>query len=263
MITIFKSAGNHGEDSVTSGDMSYNAITVGNYNYGDHIIDIFEDASDPSASSYYSGNNLAYKPDICAPGFIWSQTIGDHYEGTSFATPFVAGVAALICSYYSHRLSPSKIKAILCASPDEKRYEIGTENYKIYGTGVIDGWNIKRIISGDNIEFYWMDSTETSRTYSIILNNPDYQCADIVLAFEKYMIDGGIECGLANLDISLYDFDEELIASSTTANNNIEILRDIPYHDEPYTLVITQVSPASYIDENENTQYVETYFSIS
>ncbi len=68
--------------------------------------------------------------DIAAPGSdIWSTTPGDNYEcwdGTSMATPVVAGAAAMYISYLGHNPGPAAVeKALLAATNKCKSKDCG------------------------------------------------------------------------------------------------------------------------------------------
>ncbi len=90
-------------DNVT--EFANNVITIGalNYKYGGKLVASF---------SNYGKSNV----DIFAPGVkIWSTIPGSEYEflqGTSMAAPNVAGVAAMLRSYYP-QFSAAQIKDII------------------------------------------------------------------------------------------------------------------------------------------------------
>ena len=96
-------------------EIADNFLTVGasNFDYGSDLVARF---------SNYGQTNV----DVFAPGTkIWSTTPNDEYEflqGTSMASPAVAGVAAMIRSLYP-KLSAAEVKDILMksglASPQE------------------------------------------------------------------------------------------------------------------------------------------------
>lgn len=92
----------------TSSEISETFLTVGalNYKYGSEMVANF---------SNYGKSNV----DVFAPGVkIWATTPLNTYEnlqGTSMASPAVAGVAAMIRSYYPG-LSAKQVKAILMDS---------------------------------------------------------------------------------------------------------------------------------------------------
>ncbi len=118
-VLIVNAAGNEGEDLDkklvypndqidNNTEIANNFITIGalNYAYGSNLVADF---------SNYGKNNV----DAFAPGVkIWSTTPNNSYEylqGTSMAAPAVAGVAALIRSYYP-ALKASQVKQILMDS---------------------------------------------------------------------------------------------------------------------------------------------------
>jgi subtilisin family serine protease len=89
-------------------EISDNFLTVGasNFDYGSNLVARF---------SNYGKTNV----DVFAPGTqIWSTTPNNEYEflqGTSMAAPAVAGVAAVIRSYYP-KLSAAQVKNIIMKS---------------------------------------------------------------------------------------------------------------------------------------------------
>jgi len=118
-VLIVNAAGNEGIDldqkavypndqTDTISEISDNFITIGalNYEYGSGLVADF---------SNYGKSNV----DVFAPGVkIWATTPSNSYEylqGTSMAAPAVAGVAALIRSYYP-KLKAPQVKKILMDS---------------------------------------------------------------------------------------------------------------------------------------------------
>lgn len=118
-VLIVNAAGNEGFDldgiqvypndqKGTGAEMGDTFITIGalNYDYGSDMIASF---------SNFGKSNV----DVFAPGVkIWSTTPLNTYEylqGTSMAAPAVAGVAAVIRSYYPN-LSAKQVKMILMNS---------------------------------------------------------------------------------------------------------------------------------------------------
>jgi subtilisin family serine protease len=118
-VLIVNAAGNDGtdidtkniypNDQVNNGsEISNNFLTVGalNYKYGEELIARF---------SNYGKINV----DVFAPGVKIYSTVPNnkyrHLQGTSMASPNVAGVAALIRSYYP-KLKAAQVKQILMTS---------------------------------------------------------------------------------------------------------------------------------------------------
>lgn len=118
-VLIVNAAGNDGFDldvvtsypndqAGTGAEMSDNFITIGalNYKYGKEMVATF---------SNYGATSV----DLFSPGVkIWATTPLDTYkylQGTSMASPNVAGVAAMIRSYYP-KLSAKQVKQVLMDS---------------------------------------------------------------------------------------------------------------------------------------------------
>jgi len=93
------------------------------------------------ASAYKDDDNLKadfsnygkYNVDVFAPGFLINSTVpGSKYEeldGTSMASPVVAGLAALIWSYYPN-LTAIQVKEIIVKSVSKVNHKIKYKNEK-------------------------------------------------------------------------------------------------------------------------------------
>ena len=119
-VLIVNAAGNEGldldtnrvypndQDPTNTSEVADNFLTVGalNYEYGSGLVANF---------SNYGKTNV----DVFAPGTkIWSTTPNNEYEylqGTSMASPAVAGIAAIIRGYYP-QLSASQVKQVIMDS---------------------------------------------------------------------------------------------------------------------------------------------------
>ena len=237
-VTIIKSAGNWKQDNngnyvhygVSSGAMAYNIITVGNFNLQTYMLD--------ESSQYYQGSVWTNKPDICAPGYIQFLDLFED-NGTSYAASIVAGVAALIISHYDSMILPCKVKSIICASCSQHRYTCDNNNFKKYGAGVIDAYYVRQILAGDQQSAHYMEYEDYEQTYQILFDTPDYSYMDIVLTFDKTFFED-IGLGVANLDLYLYDSEGDIIASSTSTKNNVEVLLNITPRSEYMILKVRQ-----------------------
>jgi cell wall-associated protease len=111
---------NDSDDKIT--EFADNLITIGalNFEYGENVVANFS-------------NFGVLNVDVFAPGVqIYATTPDDTYQylaGTSMASPNVAGVAALIRSYYP-KLSASQVKKILMDSgtPINSMVQVGGRN---------------------------------------------------------------------------------------------------------------------------------------
>lgn len=172
-VHFVKSAGNSGADKVSSPGMAYNAITVGNIDDKNNIYTLDDEIV--SSSSYNNTyNNLAFKPDLCAPGhlidipndsnFIGYNEYNMPYDmetqgtGTSFSTPHVTAVIAALCSEYPQllRTKQALMKSILMTSVatiTSHNYSTMTNSsgsvdvgFRQYGSGIVNAHNAKTIV---------------------------------------------------------------------------------------------------------------------
>ncbi len=129
-ITIVIPAGNTGpsDQTINVPGCAENALTVGASNE-----DTVESYSSRGPTDYG-----AQKPDIVAPGTLITAATNDgvsfsSFTGTSFASPHVAGVVALMLQH--HKLMPDQVKAILKDTAINLSFP---ENAQ--GAGLVDAW---------------------------------------------------------------------------------------------------------------------------
>ncbi|PIV67686.1 MAG: hypothetical protein COS08_08930, partial [Euryarchaeota archaeon CG01_land_8_20_14_3_00_38_12] len=134
-ISVVVAAGNAGPSSNTVGipACAFNVTTVG------AIDDSMNIASFSSRGPTLDGR---IKPDVCAVGVSVTSAQANTngyvtWQGTSMATPHVAGVYALLLEY-NPSLSPSQLKQIIKESAVDKG-DAGPDN--TYGWGVVDSMN--------------------------------------------------------------------------------------------------------------------------
>lgn len=250
LITIVKSAGNVGANGINSGGMAYNIITVGNYHIGTY--------TQSESSSYYNGNTLCSKPDLSAPGYMSFSTTGHYDSGTSYATPLVAGVVALLMSTGNgFRDNPQRVKAVLSAGVEEdtfRYYRPHEANYKIYGAGILDAGNVSSIAWDDNYIDGVMYPSADQHTYTINLTAGEQ--VRIVLAFEKYY---NPSYNLANLDLEICNAaGTSVYSSSCTTNNNVEIIDFYASVGGTYTIKVLNTDPAT-----AGSSEAPTYYSLA
>lgn len=138
-ITVVAAAGNAGPTTYTVGSpaAAKDAITVGSFAAVDEL-----GFRVVSSSSRGPTNDNRIKPDVTAPGHnITSVKSGSGnsyvtYSGTSMASPFVAGVAALMLDA-NYALTPAAIKSKITSTAQDWG-PVGADNE--YGYGRLQGY---------------------------------------------------------------------------------------------------------------------------
>jgi hypothetical protein len=133
---VIWSAGNEGANGVTSpgsrADSPVNAFSVGSVDAND------QPAADTGLGPSACGGPFATKPEVVAPGVdIMTRTLFNQFttvSGTSFSTPMVGGVLALMRSK-NPTITPEAAKAILL----ETARDLGTPgDDNTFGNGLVD-----------------------------------------------------------------------------------------------------------------------------
>jgi hypothetical protein len=139
-------AGNNGPNSRTidAPGVAKNALTVGMVqDYGDESLGVT-----PGDISYRSSRGPTgdgrMKPNLVAPGQNITAPWADAHSGyktdfgTSFAAPFVTGLAATLMEHYPFELDPAMLRAHLMATAIAHDDVTGRSND--YGLGRVSGW---------------------------------------------------------------------------------------------------------------------------
>lgn len=256
-VHFVKASGNDGSLGVTSGGMAYNAITVGNIN--DNNTNLLTDDLLSNSSSYSTSSSYAYKPDLCAPGTdidtsVISSSINER-SGTSFAAPHVAATIALLCQQKpALKTQQDVVKAILTASVNPNsphKYLTAQSGYRQYGAGLLDSYRACWITANTRYYSSSMTSSQTSKTFNMNVTSSD-TLMRVSLAFLQYNkfsssthTSSPTVNATPNLNLYIYSPSGKLVASSTTANNNVEIAEFVPTEYGTYSIKVTNASSSS------------------
>ncbi|MBQ9544175.1 MAG: S8 family serine peptidase [Clostridia bacterium] len=263
--------GNYGSEGVQSGALAYNVISVGNIdrngnnNYNGYLV---SQSSSYNVGYYNSGSGIPDKPDISAPGVELSITVGNTTHtgntGTSFSTPQIAGVVALLCEQRTGlKTRQDAVKAILAASINFSCDLYGVtgqlyaqpnaqltlqQQYHSVGAGLLDAYGACWVTKNWRYQASSISSS-SYKTYTFNVSSSDTRIR-VALSFLKYVKFGDdachtgtnpTECSLNNLDLKVYLPNGTEIAHSTTTYNNLEIV-DFPVNTAgTYTIKIERV----------------------
>ena len=253
-------SGNSGSNGVWSPGMAYNIIAVGNTDYeAPYVIE--------TSSSYNNGTGntlLAYKPDIVAPG---TYDYGAS-TGTSYSTPLVTGVIALMCEMRpALKTQQHIVKAILAATTSKtiRKYVTSDVEFINYGAGMLDARSALYAI-------YMFDfSTSTgaltyvgeSKTYTMNVTSSD-TLMRVALAYanrieysdgDSHLDENLLNGYIGKLDLEVFDPNGNLVAAcyseNLSRNANLKIVEFNPngvYGN--YTIKVTVVQRAVYSNNN-------------
>lgn len=234
-LTVVIAAGNESWGGVSSVGYAYNAITVGNVN-DKNTVSVSDDSLSTSSSYNNSLNvTLASKPDMVAPGTSIVTSKGTS-SGTSLSAPHVTGAIALMQQQdplivYSH----AAVKAILTAGINKSAKNYVPSNrvvstsssspassYIQYGAGTLNCVNNADIVGNVDYDFGLISGSTTQSDSTIYLTSGQKLRYSLAVFLNK--TNTSTSHSLADLDLYVYSPSGSLVASSTTHNNNVEIV---------------------------------------
>ena len=262
-VTFVISAGNEGSNGITSGGMAYNVITVGNVD-DNNTTNLNDDILRYTSSYYSASTNLAYKPDISAPGTDITTSASSYgFTGTSASAPHVAGTVALMMEVNPYlKIFPEVIKAILTAAVNPNsshRYCVSqwnpsiTNNYARFGAGLLDAYYSANAVNYDNYYYGTVSSTNTEDSYTFNVPTAGLDVR-VSLAFHKYNSINStphtpsstvIEHALQDLDLWVVAPDNTVVWKSQTWYNNVENIEFTATQTGNYTIYVKKI-PNSY-----------------
>ena len=243
----------------------YNTMSIGNHNDTADAVDggsVFRNPASP-----HGDREL---PEMCANG-TGVSAVGLTKSGTSFAAPAVAGVAALIQSVHSTlKFWPESCRAILLASSNSKitgsswwaivgslRQDIKTgagsldaeaavriaqKNIQRDSDAIHSGWAYEQLKSSD------FDSTTKRAKFKYNVEIPQGSYVDSDRVVVKIAIAWSSKVGnangqytsslSANLDLLVWDENDEQVASSASFDNSYEVAEFTAKPNVKYKIVI-------------------------
>lgn len=247
-LTAVVASGNN--NMVSDWGISYNVITVGNVMMNGVL-------ADSSSYTPSSATGIPYKPDICAPGNdVMSLTEQTVVSGTSYATPVVAGICALLMEQEGSLIyRPEIVKAIITSGVNTS-YTDGegntysfarnvpqllTGNYEKYGAGIIDFERAMNIV----LRNYCESSFIAANTQEIIKFPVRMVAGKTYRVSMTYLRPASGEetvTDFTDLDVTLQNAKGVYCAGSTTSKSNVEIFEYTPTVTGDYSIWVHNVS---------------------
>jgi serine protease AprX len=242
-VLFVKSAGNTGLSTLISDPgMAYNAIVVGSIYEHDSQSEPYWNDDSLSTFSCYGETTGGFKPDLTAPGQGINIAGYSNSNGTSFAAPHVTGVLTQILGYrYNLAVEHSTLKAMCIAgtahktSVDYGEYLMSPNYSNKEGAGVIDAKGIFTCVSGN--AYIHQQLTQSQFPYQRSLNvSTTARPVRVSLTWMKQNTLNAAsfpeatltELLLSDLDLEVYDPSGNMVGSSISAANNVELVEFNP-----------------------------------
>lgn len=251
-VHFVKSAGNN-QGAITNPGMAYNAITVGGIDDNNTLNQ--SDDSIYSSSSYVEAAGYTNKPDLCAPAQNIDTADSFGHSGTSFAAPHVTAVVAQLCQEKpALKIMQSTVKSIITAgiSHSTLSFESSSNQFDEMGAGCVDAseaFYVAHNIRYVHSTFGANSGNNITHTYTLNVN-PNDGVVRVSLNWLKYSDISGTHSSsaptlgtLADLDLKIYDKNDNFVKASASTYNNTEILKFTPNVSlAPYKIKVTQFS---------------------
>ncbi len=238
-ITVVVAAGNENDNQMRSPGRSYNAITVGNaQTVSSTGYMMTSPYSVYSTSSYQESEPMANKPDVVAPGtnigVVLSAGELTRTTGTSFAAPIVSGIVAQMYEAGNAwgYLCPEVIKSALIVTATPSKI-VATDQQLCEGTAYVYDHSGAGMVSAKAAVRFMITSEQNSKiAFLQIPASKKYVCTVELEAgerircasvYENVMSSPDNYVNIVNLDLTLKSTDGELLATSCSPYNNIEI----------------------------------------
>ena len=155
------------------------AIVVGAFDYGTNTVELF--------SSQGPTNNGIEIPTLVAPDGVTTTSMG-YFDGTSAASPHVAGLVALLLDKKNNIIEPKTIKELLEKNANPKIFSNNNYPEYIIGHGSADAEFILNVKAGN--KFTWI--TNLTHLWSDTRNQPGGITDEQFDAAIEYLIRKGI-----------------------------------------------------------------------
>ncbi|MCL2400442.1 MAG: S8/S53 family peptidase [Defluviitaleaceae bacterium] len=240
-VTFVQAAGNGGANDFV-GLQSFNAIVVGGIDTRNSTVrnnHVFW-----NSTSVRSGAGLANKPDVVAPATGFSVAGRASSNGTSFAAPTVAGVVAQMMSAVpTLRMRPDAIKAAIAASADRKTSgeTLGVITDR-EGAGVINAIRGVNAISTAHLQNSALTIAGSTNTleFNLFPMNTTTPMTVAISWLRRNTATG--TTALTNFDLYIIGPNGNVITSSRSTTNNVELVRFTPTSTAAHRIRIVRVN---------------------
>ncbi len=247
-ITFVKSAGNTSGE-ISSPGKALNAITVGNLETkSGGKTALSAPFSIYASSSYYEDYYLPNKPDLVAPGTYIStwkpNNIITSGTGTSYSAPIITGVIAQLMQRTPSLMNnPYRTKSLIVSfssnssvsSTNNPTTDLNGLLRDKSGAGMIDA---QQFIKGFSHANYVIKLNGSSYSYNTASYESGQRIRVVLAFFKSNTLPITSASNMDNLDLRIKDSNGNIVATSASSRNNIEIIEYTIPSDGIYTIEI-------------------------